>query len=512
MHSKKINLISGKMAIGMNSEIISTVLGSCISICIFDIKKKIGGMNHYIIAEPVENKDELLNYGITAIPLLIKEFKKIGSEPKNLKAKIIGGSVDPLIILNGMVPPGIQNINIAHKILIHFGIEIVAEETGGNFSRQVEFNTGTGEIRFKKISKNFIVPEIKKLSKIKVLIIDDSIAMRKIIRKMIEKDPIIEIIGEAEDPLKAIELRKIIKPDVITLDLHMPKMDGVTYLRQYMPEDPIPTIIVTDYNLKNTGPVMDALDSGAFDYVQKPELSHLEEISEVLISKIKAASAVNHSNLKILKQTKLAKKYSNEWKDTENSIVAIGASTGGTEALKVLLTSLPKIIPPIFIVQHMPPVFTKSFADRLNELCPFTVKEAEEGDKVQNGIVYIAPGGIQMAVVKRGGELRICLVDDPPENRFKPSVDFLFRSFGKINGMKKTALLLTGMGNDGAKEMLKLRKLGVHTIVQDESTCVVFGMPKAAIDLGAAVEVSKLEDVGSRLLESFENHKSRSAS
>jgi two-component system chemotaxis response regulator CheB len=255
---------------------------------------------------------------------------------------------------------------------------------------------------------------------------------------------------------------------------------------------------------------MDALDAGAFDYVQKPALSDLNQTSENLIAKIKAAALVDASRLVVgIKRQATRKKITKGVATTEvrefdsrkiaNSLIAIGASTGGTEALKVVLMGLPKDIPPIFIVQHMPPVFTKSFAARLNELCPFNVKEAQDGEQVQPGTVYIAPGGIHMTVVGNGKELKIRLIDEPPENRFKPSVDFLFRSVGKIPGMKKTATLLTGMGNDGARELLNLRKQGVYTIAQDEETCVVFGMPKVAIEMGAVMDVMPLEEIAGRL-------------
>ncbi len=497
---EEINIKSGELAFGTKGEILSTVLGSCIAVCIYDQELKIGGMNHYLLPRPCEENCSL-QYGIYAIPALIKEFKKRGSLPKNLVAKIIGGATSP--DSSSKVEVGSENIRLAREILNQFGIPIMVEEVGGNIGRQVKFHTSTGELFFKKTNA-----PTSNNSKIKVLIIDDSGPMRKVIRKMLEPDSTIEIIGEAADPFQAEEIRCRMRPDVITLDLHMPKKDGVSYLKEYMASDPIPTIIVTDYNIKDTGPVMDALEAGAFDYVQKPALSEIREAGEILNTKIKAAAKTKSSRLKQIGQ-KASKRliepaqfvvHSLSSPTVANSIIAIGASTGGTEAIKVVLTGLPKSIPPILIVQHMPPIFTKSFAERLNELCPFDVKEAEDNDMVKNGCVYIAPGGKQMAIVGKGSDLRICISDDPPENRFKPSVDFLFRSFAKISGRDRIAILLTGMGRDGACELLSLRSKGVRTIVQDENSSIVFGMPGEAIRLGAAELIRPIDEISETLL------------
>lgn len=551
MSNTRLSINSGELAMGYDGEVISTVVGSCIAVCIFDERLHIGGMNHYLLAENLgsENDGESpLRYGSQAIPALLNEFKRAGSRPADLRAKIIGGAHSTNSEHSQHV--GTANAAIARHILAKFGVRILAEEVGGRAGRRVEFNTFDGSLRFKKDDLGgadqpgstarttftsqatpadhpkpveapkpreptkpalTLLAKPKNLAgrKIKVLLIDDSAPIRRVLSKMLSADPDIEIVGEAEDPVAAEVLRKTIKPDVITLDLHMPNQDGVSYLRQFMPLAPVPTIIVTDFNLNETGPVMDALDSGAFDYFQKPAHSQLAEAGPILIAKIKAAAQVKPETLLQFRADPkgLSKKTSQtsgaplsiDQQKISSTLIAIGASTGGTEALKVLLTGLPAEIPPILIVQHMPPGFTKSFADRLNELCPFAVKEAVDGEKVVANCVYIAPGGVQMAVVGKSSELRIRISDDPPENRFKPSVDYLFRSFGQIKGKQRMAAILTGMGGDGAKEMLNLRKMGVHTIAQNEATCVVFGMPKVAIDLGAACEVKALDQIASSL-------------
>lgn len=528
MKPKTIFLKSGELILGTKGEVLSTVLGSCLSICIFDKVKKMGGMTHYLLSQPFDEvavaDKALYNYGIYALPALLKKLKELGSERQNLSAKIIGGANNFDLILGNNFNIGEANLKIAYQLLTSFGIPIKAEDVGGNYGRKVEFNTATGEIRFKKEilqRQEILLPSELSLKsvqsalpfRIKVLIVDDSSAIRKLIRKMIEIDNQIEVVGEADNPLIAEELRKKYHPHVMTLDLHMPIKNGVTYLREFMATEPMATIIFTDCSLKDTGPVMDALEAGAFDYVQKPAQSQIAETSKILISKIKEAAKVDTEKLARSLRKSLARKphpikiktkFLTALGKAVDSVIAIGASTGGTEAIKHVLMGLPSEIPPVLIVQHMPPGFTKSFADRLNELCPFHVKEAEDGDVIENGFVYVAPGGKQMAIILKGTGLFIRITDDPEENHFKPSVDYLFRSLSKITTKHRICILLTGMGGDGAKEMLTLRNQGVYTIAQDEATCVVFGMPKVAIEIGAAYEIKALEQIAGSVLSAVE--------
>ncbi len=529
MRKPILHLKSGELKVTQNGEVLGTVLGSCVAVCIFDNQKKIGGMNHYLLPEsnPSASISHPLNFGDTSLTAMLKRFKELGSHPLHLQAKIVGGARMKTDSQGPTV--GERNIQIAKDLLQKFAIPIVAESIGGNCGRTIEFYSSTGELRLKMESEFSEGLETKKKNKIKVLIVDDSQSVRKILRAVISSDPQIEIVGEAEDPIEAERLRENLKPDVMTLDLHMPKKNGNIYLRELMSEHPMPVIIVSDCHLKDTGPVMNALDAGALDYVQKPELARFQEHAETLIAKIKMASEVNVEKLrpKKISGRSLARPSKNlildsTTEETEeqhatkksrknhlsissemqkiSQMIAIGASTGGTEALKELLSSLPENIPPILIVQHMPAAFTKSFADRLNELCSFQVKEAEQSEVIRNGCVYIAPGGQQMAVSQKGSIYKIQLSDEAPENRFKPSVDFLFRSFAKVQEVKKSAALLTGMGSDGARELLTLRNSGAFTIAQDESTSVVFGMPKSAIELGAAQQTLPLDQIASALI------------
>lgn len=456
-------------------------------ISVYDSKHKFGGICHLS-----QSTEELIS--------LLKKFKSQGSTPESLVLKLVGGKTIKAI----------QLTTHTRELARELGLNIATESLHDVGGRELIFSTKTGELQYRiaEISNSKIRSQLAK--KIKVLIIDDSLPIRKVIRKMLESEPQFEIVGEAKDPIDGEILRKSKNPDVITLDLHMPRQDGVSYIKQLMKNDPTAIIVITDYDLKNTGPVMDALDAGAFDYIQKPNFSQLTEVGEILISKIREAAKVDTAKLSMFRSSARGakdmrsvekKSFNNYNLSIENSaVIAIGASTGGTEALKVVLGSLPAEIPPILVVQHMPPVFTKSFAERLNELCPFHVKEAEDGERVLPGCVYIAPGGFHMGVVGSSPNLKIQLSSGPPENRFRPSVDFLFRSIGKIKRIKKFAVILTGMGNDGAQELLNLRQQGAHTIAQDESTSVVFGMPKVAIDLGAAQEVKRLDQIGPSLV------------
>lgn len=327
--------------------------------------------------------------------------------------------------------------------------------------------------------------------KIRVLIVDDSVTIRNLLTKILQQDPAFEIAGQTESPLQVEKLLETLKPDLMTLDIHMPDMDGVTLLKRLNRRKLVPTVMISSIS-KEEGPyVLEALENGAIDYIQKPSMSELVEMGPIIRERLKTAASVN------LKSKQVAQKVSSTtFKMDPSSLIVIGSSTGGTEALRIVLESLPKEIPPILVTQHIPPVFSKAFADRLNQICPFEVLEGEDGMIVQPGRVIIAPGGCQMAVSGKPGALQIRVTDDPPMNRHRPSVDFLFRSVARVNHSRVIAVMLTGMGADGANEMKSLRDLGARTIAQDEATCVVFGMPRAAIERGGAEFVSPLEQIG----------------
>lgn len=333
---------------------------------------------------------------------------------------------------------------------------------------------------------------------IKVLIVDDSKTIRTLLRGILSKSSSIQVVADTGSPLEVISLIEKFNPDVITLDIHMPEKDGVTLLKEYIKIHPIPTIMISSISMEEGPYVLNALESGAVDYIQKPQHNELAEAAELMIEKIKAASTARIANAK--SGIKRTSKKSNS-NISVNTLIAIGSSTGGTEAIKDLFAGLPDQIPPIVIVQHIPPVFSKAFADRLNSLFPFEVKEAEHGDLILPNRVLIAPGGKQMKVVKVSQKLQISIEDTPPVNRHKPSVDVLFDSLIESKVNKGIAVILTGMGSDGAKGMSRLFEKGWLTIAQDKESCVVFGMPAVAIQLGAAQHVCSIHDIPNKIQE-----------
>lgn len=334
-----------------------------------------------------------------------------------------------------------------------------------------------------------------KASKIRVLVVDDSKTIRQLLHQVLSSDPGVEVVGMADRPSEALKLIQSLKPDVITLDIHMPEMDGITFLKSYLPKYPIPTVLVTSVSLEEGPAVLEGLETGAVDYIQKPGFSELEELGPLMIEKIKHAASA-----RVVASRGSVRRAVASGETDMSRIIAIGSSTGGTEALRNLLTALPEKIPPIVIVQHIPPVFSKAFADRLNSLCAFEVKEAEDGDELCSSRVLVAPGATQMKLVKSAHGYKVRIDDSPPMNRHKPSVDFLFYSVAELVGKKALGVILTGMGADGAKGLLQMKNAGAQTIAQDEKSCVVFGMPKEAIKLGAADKILALDNIAPELL------------
>ncbi len=333
--------------------------------------------------------------------------------------------------------------------------------------------------------------------KVKVLIVDDSIVYRKFLSKAISADPGIEVVATAKDPYDARD--KIIKyePDVVTLDLEMPRMNGIEFLQKLMPQYPLPVIVVSSMSKS----IFDALNAGAVDFITKADIktgksieSHIYE----LIIKVKIASTANLSQWKKdFKKTENSEKA--HWK---NKLIAIGASTGGTEAILAILKSLPKDAPGIVIVQHMPPVFTNMYAQRLDRLVHLNVKEAQTGDVAKQGCVLIAPGDSHMIIKKTGSTYKIECFKGEKVNGHRPSVDVLFNSVAQEAGKNSIGVILTGMGSDGARGLLKMRLNGARTAGQDEQSSVVYGMPKAAYELGAVELQSSLENI-SHIIYSF---------
>ncbi|MDE6977610.1 MAG: chemotaxis response regulator protein-glutamate methylesterase [Lachnospiraceae bacterium] len=332
---------------------------------------------------------------------------------------------------------------------------------------------------------------------IKVLIVEDSIVFRELLVQNLSRDPAIQVVATAKDPFEARDAILAHKPDVMTLDVELPRMSGIEFLRKLMPQYPLPVVVISSLSDK----VFDALKAGAVDFVAKPAVSSRAQLEDFirneLLVKIKIASTAKISNIK--KTVKKQEEQSLSSVKGKDLIVAIGASTGGTEAIFDVVKEYGTDIPGIVIVQHMPPGFTEMYAKRLNDQCRVQVKEARTGDRVLPGHVVIAPGGDQhMHLVKVNGMYQVECRKGPKVNGHCPSVDVLFESVAKVAGRDAVGIILTGMGGDGAKGLLAMRKAGARTIGQDESTCVVYGMPKVAYDLGAVEYQEKLSDIPKR--------------
>lgn len=342
--------------------------------------------------------------------------------------------------------------------------------------------------------------------KIKVLIVDDSAVIRNLLTMIFSKDPSIEVVGTAPDPFIARD--KIIKlnPDVMTLDVEMPRMDGITFLGKIMSHYPMPVLIVSSLTQKGADTTIKALEAGAIDVIAKPKIDisrGLEKISADIIAKVKAAASARVKKVSVenkITSSQPIKMKSRALLESTNKIIAIGASTGGTEALKDVLMKMPADSPGTVIVQHMPEKFTKSFADRLNTLCAMQVREARDGDGVIPGTVLIAPGSYHMCLKRSGARYYVKLNQDPPVCHQRPAVDVLFNSVAIYAGTNAVGVILTGMGADGASGLLKMREAGAKTMAQDEKSCVVFGMPKEAIARGAAQSVVPLKDIPQKIL------------
>ncbi len=347
------------------------------------------------------------------------------------------------------------------------------------------------------------------INKIKVLIVDDSALIRKLITKNIKKESNMEVVGTAVDPYDARDKILELKPDVILLDIEMPKMDGLTFLRKLMKSYPCRVIIVSSLAEKKSQAALTAIENGALGVVAKPGSSYaVPEMMEELMEKIIQVAAVSDYKLKSLQDKINGKKVDKPLIESKrvgssNKIIAIGASTGGTNALKEVLERLPKNMPPIVIVQHMPQHFTKSFAERLDSLCELKVKEAEDREVLTNGKVLIAPGNIHMEIKRSGAMYFIRLFDGPRVYHQKPAVDVLFNSVAKYAKKNAVGVILTGMGRDGSKGMLEMKNAGAYNIAQDEKSCVVFGMPKEAIELGCVDKVAHLDNIPAEIIKNI---------
>jgi len=348
--------------------------------------------------------------------------------------------------------------------------------------------------------------------RIKVLIVDDSAIVRQTLARILSMDSSIEVMDTASDPFFAVKKIQQELPDVITLDVEMPRMDGLTFLKKIMSQHPIPVVIISSLTAQGTETALKALEYGAVEIITKPQLDtkkFIEESRIRLCDVVKAAAMArlkqrNYSSMQVTPKFSadviIPPRASSSMIKTTEVVVAIGASTGGTEALKTLLETLPADSPGIVIVQHMPENFTKSFANRLNDLCRITVKEAEDGDSVIRGRALIAPGNKHMLLKRSGARYYVEVKDGPLVNRHRPAVDVLFRSTSRYAGSNAIGIILTGMGDDGAHGLLEMKQAGAKTIAQDEHSCVVFGMPKEAIKLNAVDKILPLDQIADTMI------------
>lgn len=337
------------------------------------------------------------------------------------------------------------------------------------------------------------------MKKIRVLCVDDSALMRQLMTEIINGFSDMEVVATAPDPLVARDLIKKLNPDVLTLDVEMPRMDGLDFLEKLMRLRPMPVVMVSSLTGRGSEITLRALELGAVDFVTKPQTGLRDGMlaySESIAEKVRTAS---RARLTQRRPTDAAPAIHVPLLSSEK-LIAIGASTGGTEAIRHVLEPLPPNSPALVITQHMPPGFTRSFADRLNKLCQITVKEAEDGERILPGHAYIAPGARHMELARSGANYQIRLHDHEPVNRHRPSVDVLFNSVAQYAGRNAVGVILTGMGNDGAAGLLAMRNAGAYTLAQDEATCVVFGMPREAIALGASHETVPLHQISQRMM------------
>lgn len=350
--------------------------------------------------------------------------------------------------------------------------------------------------------------------KINVLVVDDSATVRQVMTGLLSKDPDIHVMAAASDPLFAMEQMKKQWPDVITLDVEMPRMDGISFLKHLMSTHPTPVVVCSSLTEQGAETTMQALTAGALSIITKPKMgvkSFLEDSSAHLVDAVKAAARANMKCVKTgaapvapiaqkLTADAVLSASTHAMAQTTDRLVAIGTSTGGTQALEAVLTTIPRVCPGMVIVQHMPEKFTAAFAERLNSICQIEVLEAKTGDRVIPGRALIAPGGRHMMVKRSGAQYHVEVVEGPLVNRHRPSVDVLFRSVAKFAGRNALGIIMTGMGDDGAAGLLEMRKAGAKTIGQNEATCVVYGMPKEAMKRGATERELPLTAIAAEIL------------
>jgi len=465
-----------------------------------------------------ESEEEELRFKLLN-EIFLCAFKKTSAE-KNCAVKVSGNLGDAdLSSMFSKVSEKLGPIRgLAFKLIGPSNalpqLEVAIVKNGGVVEKRVErekefeviFEPKSGRLRVEAAKSPSSVPaQVAGVKKTTVLIVDDSPSIRKVLNRVFASDESIVVIGEAGSPREALELLKTCRPDVMTLDIHMPEMSGIEFLRKYYNVYKIPTVLITSLRKEDSGEVLEGLSLGAIDYIQKPELSGLGKVAPEICERVRSAATSKagvHSVHAVAND-----RISFPMDCMAGQILAIGSSTGGTEALRFFFDFFSDNIPPTVVVQHIPPVFSKAFADRLNELYSFEVKEAEDGDEIKANRVLIAPGGKQMRVKKRPGRWTVHLFDEGPVNRHCPAVDVLFDSVAEQFSKDSVGVILTGMGADGAKGLLQMKNAGSRTIAQSEQTCVVYGMPRVAVELGAAESICDLGKIPGKIVDLMRRHK-----
>jgi two-component system chemotaxis response regulator CheB len=337
------------------------------------------------------------------------------------------------------------------------------------------------------------------MTPIKVLIVDDSVFIRKLLTEILQADPALHVVGAANDPIEAKEMMNTLNPDVLTLDVEMPHMDGVSFLEKIMRLKPMPVVMISSKTTESADVTLRSLALGAVDFITKPSnyaFKEIEEMADVIREKVKNAARANIQTQRSKPPARAVAPITIK----QNMVVAIGSSTGGVEALETIFKHLPAIMPPILVTQHMPPHFTESLAKRLNALLSLNVVEAKDGERLQPGYVYIAPGGRHLIVKKTKYDAIASLLDSEKVNAHRPSVDVMFQSVADVFGSKALGIILTGMGTDGAMGLKAMRDKGAHTLGQNQSSCVIYGMPKAAMAAGGVCQELALNDMAPKIM------------
>lgn len=430
----------------------------------------------------------------------VQEILKSRGQPDRIIAKIAGTAA---------------GMDIVEKALKNFKIIVSSRAERGSKPLDVVFYTDTGRMRVAEIAESVELPKLTsrpslmneippatKTRPVRVLVIDDSQTIRKVLRNVLNTNAGFEVVAELPNPTTALQLLKTIEVDVITLDINMPEMDGITFLETLKGKKHPPIVMISAVNREDANRALKCFELGAVGYIEKPSNLQDEAEGEKIRSIVRTAATSSKQVLENLKSGPAILDYVSNPKFRD--LIVIGASTGGTQAITALIGPFPENSPPILVVQHIPAVFSAAFAERLNQQCNLTVKEATHLEVVKSRHVYIAPGGKQMKVISGVEGLQIEVTDDPPVNRHAPSVDYLFDSVVQLPRLYRVAAaLLTGMGADGARGMKSLKDKGIHTVAEAEETCVVFGMPREAIKLGGASEVAPLHKVGQKLFNVF---------